>query len=946
MTPRPICLAALIACALLAHVRALADDTTLNAKLNLGKSILELGGTTGSLIWSESKSNVALSIKPGDELYQMAIRVQTDLDKAKASSSFGRAVGETGAAAFDFAAAVDPEPTSKISFMFGAYVTRASANYLANATYEVVEERSLGVLRNALEDRQNKLTPDKLQAMTKEELVARIDSLRLGNQTMREVFKDNPAALEMVKDSVNDFLVSNSAATLFAVKKIDGNVESMKRLVVKTASDLSAFRAESTQRFQSIEDKTDAVLKATQASSEQLAKLREETKGNLRAIQSLSDISYLGWSTEQKLAALDSGQFPELKGKAREKLIASLNSDKRREETIADLQLVSRDLSSLTTLATNLGMPRQIVTALNVSNTVANGLIRFESGDVLGSLASLSTLFGGGRADPAAERHKQLMNYLAAQFGEVNQRLDRIEKLQQKTLAAVAELGQFMVDFRREIHQQLTDLENQVLLGNAILGNVIREEWRPCRAMRAASNDLPWFTSREEIVRALGASDDANDFRANWTACRIQSYAFLKGDIMTDNWSGSVADMRTISTESSKPEAQKALNRYADIRVAEYSVARDVLLAVAPDLFSAPARYLIQLGQPSASVAARDALKASVSANRAVVDAFTCNSAEILNAGLRSLTCRGIASGSNQPPLPDRVQKMFGDTLIGPNGWGLMDSMIAVSRTATFTWTDGAEQYRFLSPKDLDVKAPPTEHLKAAATERHGLDLLQAMAPMAELNILQQSVAYGDLVPQLVLDILYDPKTRTLVSQVDQQGAPDVILKQRVALKAMQLNPILGRNVVMLAVRKALADADGTFPTTYYRLAIDNFRGSPACAQDAVARRKLADLFPGWKLEYRVEKAALVSEELAECKAGDEDVSRGVGLVLDFGGFYVRMPSTEVATEGVFEYPQSLAIALRYRYKIGQELMDRNVSDYFNDLRMKADFLDVASQLN
>ncbi|WP_415879180.1 hypothetical protein [Methylomonas sp. TEB] len=926
---------------------ALAEDATIDARIKVGAAFFELGGTASSLVWTAVKGEAALAKYPSDEVFQLATRIQTDLDNTKASSSFGRAVGNAGAATFQLMAATDPEPTSKISFTVAAYATQAAANYLADATYKDVQEKSLGALRKALDDRQNNLTPQKLVKMDKDEFLSGIDGLKLGNKTMRDVFKGNTAALELLKANVSDYLISNSAATLFSVKKLDGDVETVRKTIVSMDANLKKFREESIERFQNIEDKTDAVLESTKSSSEQLAKLRELTQGNLRAIQTLTDISYLGWSTDQKLAAVKAGQFPELDDEAREKLIGSLEADKRREKAIGDLQLVSRDIGSLTTLAGNLGMPPIVVKGLSSANTATSALIKFNSGDVLGAVASLSGLFGGQKSDLGAERHKQLMTYLATQFGEVNKRLERIQKLQEDTLVAITDLSKLMSYFRNEVHQQLSFIENVVLRNDAMLGELIREKWVSCRAMRNASNQLPWFSSRQEILDALGTGDSAVDFRNNWKACNALSFGFLNGNILTGSWAGGIADMRTASGPvTSEKEMQKALISYANLRIAEYQVARDALLAAAPDLFTSPAPYLIRLGQPAPTVSARDALVDALASQRDTIEQFNCNSTNVLNLGQRKLACLGVPSGSTMGPLPNQVEQMFGDTLIGPNGWSLIDSMIAVSRTAAFVRLDGADQYKFLSPEDLDTGSLPNDNLKTTVSERRGLDLLQAMSPMAELNILQQSVAYGDLVPQMVLDILYDDSTRVLRSEVDLQATMDKRSKQDKALNAIRVNPVLARNVLMLAVRKVLTDSNGKFPTTYYGLAIANFMGQSACLKDPVAMSKLNDLFPGWKLEYRLEKSASASGHTATCKEGDEMAARGAGLVLDFGNFYVKMPSAEIASEGIFEYPQSLTIALRYREKIGQELIDRSAFNYFKDDRKKVDFLDVASKLN
>ncbi len=913
------------------HVAA---DDAREAKLKLGASFLELGGTVAALMWTSNASDIGPTSHP-DDVYRLARDIQLDLDRTRASSNFGIAMGNTGAAALTVLGHADPEPISKGIFYVGAYVAHSSANYLAEATYQQTQARSLGLLRNVLDEKQNKLTPGKLAAMDKAEVVSMVDGLRLGNKAMREVFKDNPEALELLKANLNDYLVSNSAAALFQVKKIDSDVSSMRKDLVKVAANLKEFNEKSIQRFNDIEAKTDALLKATKNSALELEKLDAATRGNTLAIQALSDISYLGWNTDQKLAAIKAGQFPKLEGPARESLIASLEADKKREAFIGDLQKVGRDLSSLSSLAENLGMDKGVVTALNYANTANMALLKFASGDVLGTVATLSSLFAKQKADPAAERHKELMNYLSKQFGQVNERLLEIQRLQEETLEAVYNLSKFMVDFRKDIHQQLSGIEDQVLRSNAMLQAIIRAEWRPCRAMRAASNGQVWFSNRQEVLlNVLGPSDSAKAFRGNWLACNSVAFNFLNGDIAAGDWAGGIADMRTsVGAGTADGEQMKALSRYADLRINEYRAARDVLRLAAPDMLTSPAPYLLRLGQPSPSVSVRDAMNQSLLSKSAAIESFTCNTTKVLNAGMRDLVCYGLASSSNYSPLQSQVANILGDTLIGPNGWSLMDSMISVSRTAAFVrLSKESDQYLFLSPQDFDTIRPATEALKSSVGDPRGLDLLRRILPMAELNILQQSVAYGDFVPQLVLDILYDEGSKSLIRQVNPLAPESTRAKQAAALKAMDVSPILGRNVVMLAVRKALIGADGHFPTSYYGLALANLSGKPACERDPVSRGKLTELLPNWKIEYRAAGANLSESISLGCTPEDANKPRGAGAVLDFGSFYVRMPASEVADAGVFETPQSLHMALSYRAKIGEELVDRNAYKYGTSL--------------
>jgi hypothetical protein len=162
--------------------------------------------------------------------------------------------------------------------------------------------------------------------------------------------------------------------------------------------------------------------------------LQDAVTTNTGAVRALAQISYSGWTTSQKLQAVQSGLFPELEEKQKVALIDSLKADQAQENLISGLQTASQDLGNLASIAHNIGLPPDVVKGLQGAQIAMTGVAQFATGNYLGAVASLTSLVGLGAPDAAAERQAAMMEYLQQQFAVVNKKLDKIIDLQVKTL--------------------------------------------------------------------------------------------------------------------------------------------------------------------------------------------------------------------------------------------------------------------------------------------------------------------------------------------------------------------------------------------------------------------------------------------------------------------------------------------------------------------------------
>jgi hypothetical protein len=201
--------------------------------------------------------------------------------------------------------------------------------------------------------------------------------------------------------------------------------------------------------------------------------------------------------------------------------------------------------------------------------------------------------------------------------------------------------------------------------------------------------------------------------------------------------------------------------------------------------------------------------------------------------------------------------------------------------------------------------------------------------------VLQQSISYGDYTAQLVTDLLYDPATNTLKTEPLTEG-------RQKALSAMRANPTLARNVILLAMRRTTEAAlDGAekaraanYRQTYYGLAHRDLLAPGACGTPQGAR-KLGELFPNWTIEHRVTAEQAKVGDYSKCRTeyipdpkqpGDQPPGMGSGPAVAVGDFYVLLPSPLALSTGTFEQADSLRLALAYRDRVSQAIIDRNIA--------------------
>jgi hypothetical protein len=66
----------------------------------------------------------------------------------------------------------------------------------------------------------------------------------------------------------------------------------------------------------------------SRVANQKLDALKEQVQGNSKAIETLTQVSYSGWTTAQKIQAVESGLFPDLEPTRQPAAVLALVKDK------------------------------------------------------------------------------------------------------------------------------------------------------------------------------------------------------------------------------------------------------------------------------------------------------------------------------------------------------------------------------------------------------------------------------------------------------------------------------------------------------------------------------------------------------------------------------------------------------------------------------------------
>lgn len=898
---------------LFSFIFTLAFATPLSAEKisndQLARSLIEYGATTATALYSAVETTAKLRTS-GDNYQKLAMKIKAEIDNGKVASTLVSAPLKLAADTLTLAALADPEPITKVTAILSAYGLQKSGEMAGQAIYDAAQQSAKTILARALKD--SNITARDLRNLSAKQFAEKIDDLRIGGKKMREILKDTPEALAILKAHAEDFAQETNAATLLHLKEASEDTQEIKSRLVSNAQQVKQFREETDKALSNIKTTLNSLeTKANQARLD-LADLHKEVGSNTRSILALAQISSMGWSTDQKIAALDTGMFPEMNPEELAATRKSLESQRSMEQSISNLQTTGHYLDSIGTIASNLGVDPKVVNSIRQGQIAVASITKFISGDWIGGVAVMTGLLGTAAPDASEQRHQQLIAYLDSQFSNINQKLTEILDLQKRTLSILSILSNQLV----EIKDKLIGIERLLVLNRSALQNILRTDWQPCDAMIGVLNGQYLLTSMNDYLAQLRS--------LYFVDCYKQYREFFDARVKSPDWAGTILSLSQfpIKEITDNTEFVTAYANHSEKMQKEYVTIRNFVLAKLATTENASIRYLISLADPRATIDSAYTRDADIRAAAVKLNKYTCNQ-EIIHPSLRTMVCQGLPPQSSKQPLPNAFRSVVSETLVGPQALRIIDTGIVLSSLVDFLYVDHG-MYRTISDNDLlnIAKQGISFEMSAAREENHGTSVLEKLHWLSTGWVLQQSVLYGDFTASLITDTLYDANKRALLTEPATDSSGGI---QRLALLAMKSNPVLARNVVMQAMRRALTVQvtleDGRnmeIPQTgLYALAVANYSGVDACYENSSAKAYLNRILPGWVLAYRAEKGEIgPGMPLRGCQEKNPDVDIGSGLVVVFKDFEVKAPNPRLIDTGEFEQPSALKVSLAYREKI------------------------------
>jgi microcompartment protein CcmL/EutN len=672
----------------------------------VSKDILSHGASIIKLAVTIAKTP---PLPSGDQYADLAEKLRYQVLTARAVGNVASSNANIIATALSTYAITSPEPITKIVAAAGAMAAKAQGEFIANTVVENSTKQSLKVLKKFLDDQQ--VTAPQLAEMNATEFLAFSKTLRSGNQTLSQALADVPGAEATIDAAAKDFMATKDAAMFLKIDQVNESVDQLK--------DGLRTNTEAVKKLQNMVQATNRSLlqlkDETVALRDDVKELKNAVAGNTSSIRSLIEVSSMSWSPGQKLAAVEAGLFKDLVGPEKEKLIKSLQTEIRRDNLIGELSLRGRQLGQLANIASGLGVAPHVVDAMVKGQQLANTAVAFVSGDYLAAASSVVSMFGGSR-DAAAERHAQMMQYLAEQFRQVNVKLEEIKKLQEETLQQTVALRQDVFELRQAMDAGFKRIEDQIYLSQELSRKLIKREWEPCDYLLTQLNGYPSVQSVSALKRLLSIQ-----VQDNLVACYSGTNNSFSLWTNPDRWPASIIDSTVFNSDvpTTDPAALAAAKAYADAARSIFADTREFVLTAMPrdqlmwelSRFALPASYAQQ--------SERVELDKSV-----VLPAEDCSVLFVELPALLRIACYEYDPFSKHPD-PRRTSNILSPTLIGPMAPATIDMAILMSDMADLFLKRGpgaATSYSFADSVDIDelmqgkVNVAASQRLRVANT--------------------------------------------------------------------------------------------------------------------------------------------------------------------------------------------------------------------------------------
>ena len=148
--------------------------------------------------------------------------------------------------------------------------------------------------------------------------------------------------------------------------------------------------------------------------------------------------------------------------------------------TVQSIGSVLTNAGTAVKIAGDLGVdvPPEIGKGLEVANAVFTAATTWAT-NPLGAISAITGLFGS-KTDAAAERHAQLMSFLADNFQNINRQLTQIQENQREIMNGLLGISEQIAEMHQDLDGRLAVLQDSLFVVGTNLQDLIWSEWQGC----------------------------------------------------------------------------------------------------------------------------------------------------------------------------------------------------------------------------------------------------------------------------------------------------------------------------------------------------------------------------------------------------------------------------------------------------------------------------------
>jgi hypothetical protein len=749
-----------------------------------------------------------------------------------------------------------------------------------------------------------------LQGLPPNEIKQRLQQSTNLFDELRTMFAGDPAAEKLAENLVIESIKNTSLATLDSVRQnqervagVETRVADMTRAFVRFEQRTSAALERHGQAIGELQGAVGELQRAVSSLD-----LRLRTQERDQAV--IADFVFDRMDPDAKVAALQGGFLAERfacadggsscdAAKLKTDLVARFKAEAKVQQISAEIRSGVAMLSNVATIASNIGLniPR-LDQAVNMGSVAVAAFEQFASGNYIGAIASVTGIFAA-RTDPAAERHKALMNYLGQQFERLNAKIDAILENQKKLLEAIGGLSQQMETYYQALDERLARMEFELRRVSEAARTAAWAPWASCHGLYrlVVENESVYrYVTRGDFARVEHIWSVANRFGLPARHC-IDLALTKPISLAQPHWFGnflSAAQAVTFSppmlppTEASKFHTRSQLEAFvADVFAPAHQLTERRIRA--SNLTWARAMPLLAAPPPTLADARDRTGDAAKAAGAALPSASPCDpGGPLVESRLRRLLCASAAG-------PDAVaSQILAEPLVADHAVELSEWLLVAARLVDILdQTTNA----FVSPEKLINWAASTPGERSA-----GRGIVADAQLMLDVATASYTLLYGEMAARAALDALLAPASTDAEQEKKRQAELEPV---RGLLRS---NSYLAANAAMLRLHDAYAAAAGVggpAPSAFaYRAALEFARSSTGANRFLLLRGLFGDL----EFEFDAKRG----HPVLVLAAGADPAAR----------VSAPLPGPEAFARGHLSYPPRMLALLRQGERVADRLYD------------------------